>query len=747
MNTLATQRTPIGLLVKNTRASDLRMARRFFSVTIPWVARHPIRAHQTGVLALGLAMPTLMAVALLRILPPEYEWIIVALALGFVAVQSGGLLVAPDDRVVDRFDQAYWSATSCRRRSYHRTLIDAFWVDTALRNVGSWVSVGAVLALVAGPGAVLIELALIALGTLGLWARFAARTQGAHRTGIAAYVARTGVVAAITYGFFAAIMAVEQMSRSALAEAGFGEEFVAATDTAIREALVRAMSAVPQFLGPETLGSARAIAGTTAVTGLAVGATLLLRRPLRRVPLRVQVVGRYTGLVLDRAVRRRLPLAAAAHLRKDALSLRRRQIAWGHRDIDLVLPLEMWMAIAANAAVLPKVHNPWLVLMVVGLQAHVVAAGVCRNLASHFPTVFDFVADMVHVPLYRQVAGFAPVDVFRAKVAVLRALAGPLVVANLALIGVSCVALGAPPLPVLAGLVVAAASWIVVPEWVLAPEYDMFQAVVARTFVVDVDETVRASELAGHAQLKRGYTIGVTQTTYVLVLAIVVASMFSLVSGDGWAVFAIGGPLAMVVSVGMAVWSVRRSVAPGQEPARESGDVPSGALRRWWSERRRIVVVITLLEAAALVAGIVVSRGDTVTMSPTALSFGTILGHNLAIGGAVIALGLASFGLTGLGVAAYNLFALGTTIGSVWHSYGAGPLLTGVAPHAAVELAGLTLAAVIGAEGFVVLRRARLRALGESRALLDPLAFIAAVVVAILLFVVAAGVEAVISHV
>jgi len=161
---------------------------------------------------------------------------------------------------------------------------------------------------------------------------------------------------------------------------------------------------------------------------------------------------------------------------------------------------------------------------------------------------------------------------------------------------------------------------------------------------------------------------------------------------------------------------------------------------------RRVYMLFSVaIYAVGIVAGSLIRIVPEIPINVTRLGTLEVFMNNVKVGIYLFLLGNVTFGIGNTGLLAFNGLVLGVSIRNVWHQYGLKPLVSGVLPHAPVEIAATLICNTLGYETVRVLRRiGRTSGMdGEPLIRLSEIVFLW--VVAIVLFGIGAVIEGKIS--
>lgn len=145
-------------------------------------------------------------------------------------------------------------------------------------------------------------------------------------------------------------------------------------------------------------------------------------------------------------------------------------------------------------------------------------------------------------------------------------------------------------------------------------------------------------------------------------------------------------------------------------------------------------------------AGVLAAAKMRLTIHPTEIPFFTILWHNLAIGLGMVAAGLMTFGIGNTLFLALNGAILGVTIRGVSNALGMQPIITGVVPHAAPEILAILVCSTVGYESYRIVRLIKRNAVASKKETVHIQDGLLLLGFALVLFVVAAVIEATVSR-
>ncbi|MBE3557349.1 MAG: stage II sporulation protein M [Firmicutes bacterium] len=162
--------------------------------------------------------------------------------------------------------------------------------------------------------------------------------------------------------------------------------------------------------------------------------------------------------------------------------------------------------------------------------------------------------------------------------------------------------------------------------------------------------------------------------------------------------------------------------------------------------RLRYFLIALLFYVIGLLAGLVVGHSLRLPIHPTALPFFTTLWHNAVIGVGMVVAGVASFGVVNTVYLLFNAGLLGVTIRGVWNTSGPQPLVTGVLPHAVPEVVATLICCALGYESYRVMNALKRDLALPRKEILQVKETLVLLVVALILFALAAGIESFVSH-
>ncbi|KYD28658.1 stage II sporulation protein M [Geobacillus icigianus] len=145
----------------------------------------------------------------------------------------------------------------------------------------------------------------------------------------------------------------------------------------------------------------------------------------------------------------------------------------------------------------------------------------------------------------------------------------------------------------------------------------------------------------------------------------------------------------------------------------------------------------------ALGAGIFSQK---LVIHPTSMAFWATFGHNLMVGVILMVGGWLTLGMANTLYLGYHAAMLGVIVKGVAKGYGWHPLMTGVFPHAIPEIMGHLLFCTLGYETWRFLHIVKQRARGEKTEPLYIRDILFLFLVAVVLLILSAGLEATVSH-
>ena len=144
----------------------------------------------------------------------------------------------------------------------------------------------------------------------------------------------------------------------------------------------------------------------------------------------------------------------------------------------------------------------------------------------------------------------------------------------------------------------------------------------------------------------------------------------------------------------------------------------------------------------SMILGMVIARNTEVTINPTRMYFGDTLLHNGLVGLSMVIFGIITFGMFNTVFLAFNGFYLGSTLMGVYHSYGMTPLLSGVLPHAVIEIIAILISCTLGYESLRFVKIVKRNSREEKKEILHISDSLILVAVTFALYVAAALIEA-----
>lgn len=665
-------------------------------------------------------------------LPVDFQWIPTVVALALVLLESTTTVLSTDAQVFGRHRSAFWSPQWVGDGSYHLLLVDAAIAEWLVNSAGMLAPTLVLVGLRLGAGGVWCCLGVLLLGQLVFWVKCTRRTTAQRRVALAWYAVATATSVTATWLVFTTTVLLLTMSRTAASAHGVSEEFVTATNRVLETQVLSALA----WMGSHVTRTSfePLILPAIAVASLTLGALAVLRRGEITPAGRGQWCSGYVRFVTAH-VASRLPWLS----RRDLLMMSRTPPAWNHTDLNLLLPFETWMLLGANAALLPVVHNPWIASILILIELYVLGAAVLRGFVGHYRQQLEFTQDASLALLFRQASSARGIDLLRAKALTLIVVAGPVLVLNVVVLATSvALTLGSPSWVLSANIAAAPVLIVLTVGWVLRGPYDTFRWAMARGGALTLDlEATDLRDVAGATVIQRLGRTAMSLLTYALTLALLLGAALGVIRGPQWGV--VFGVVAVAILGGL----VLSNLATFRELAARGHTTQS----RGRSRIVRLVPTIAcvLVELAALALGAASQAGRGMEIHPTHLDLWALWQHNVGLGALIVVAGLLTFGLAGVGLSCVTFFNLGATTSGVVATYGWGPVLTGVLPHALVELTAITVMVLLGFESlrlFVGLQAGE-RIPGRRTALRFALTF----AIGVLLFTVSAFIETGISHV
>jgi membrane protein len=237
----------------------------------------------------------------------------------------------------------------------------------------------------------------------------------------------------------------------------------------------------------------------------------------------------------------------------------------GHSELSVIVPMEFWLLIGLNLAIIPRLSNPAAILSLAAVQIYVISTAVPRGFAAHYPAVFEFGAAIKTLRIFRQTSLPTRLIYYTSTERVLQRLALPVTLSLtggcmllIILLRTDSLGVGMSIVALASGLAFATFLSLPTPRLCMASPVDALEVLLRKAEALSsgmgFEDLV---SLSGYRLLRSLRMMPVFLTQAAIVSGFIFLPLFGIVQGSAW--WAVLGAVALGLFVSILIAS-RRSV-------------------------------------------------------------------------------------------------------------------------------------------------------------------------------------------
>lgn len=410
--------------------------------------------------------------------------------------------------------------------------------------------------------------------------------------------------------------------------------------------------------------------------------------------------------------------------------------------LGLFFSAEEALLLGSSAAILPHIHNPFLILLLFFFSIFVAVTAAVNNTAFFWSDIFHFTSDLRNKVVHYLAPSLPPGEIFLSKLDLLiTASLPPAMTACLPLTILYFVHAKSRSLLLLIDLALILFLFRLIVKDSLQVNYRVF------SFLIKDKNTPpppTVHDFRGYSTVAMTSNIAKGIFFYLFIALLVGGAFFPFFSGLLWlAVY-----IVFAASLPIILFSTTASLPDRKTLSAQKTRSLESSLPFWrWTVRtyRSYFLTSFAIFTLSLGAGIITSLNREMPITPLSFSTEQILINNLLAGGRMVLMGLISFGLINTILLALNGYLFGYTFAGVYNKYGFAPLVSGVFPHAPFEIAAILLSCTLGYEALRWLKIIRANPDIKKGDLLK--SFLLVLALTLVLYTIAAFIEANFAHV